>query len=48
MHDADVAYEIDVTPLMFYYELAQTCDLECRRRRAWEQPLVADAELNGE
>jgi len=38
-------YDFDTSPLMFYYEVTQACDLFCRHCRASAQPLADPREL---
>ncbi len=45
MHHVDASYDFGQAPLMFYYEVTQACDLECRHCRASAQPLADPQEL---
>lgn len=46
MHDSNQSYDFGQSPLMFYYEVTQACDLLCQHCRASAQPLADPRELS--
>jgi radical SAM protein len=48
LHQGNVSYDFGKSPLMFYYEVTQACDLLCRHCRASAQPLAHPGELTGQ
>lgn len=47
MHPAEQSYDFGQSPLMFYYEVTQACDLLCQHCRASAQPNADSRELTG-
>lgn len=48
MHHTNASYDFGQSPLMFYYEVTQACDLSCHHCRASAQPDADPRELTGE